>query len=371
MNIVVPKDQLLEGLQRVFNIVPQKPTLPILSNYLISCVPGAITVSGTDMDLSVSTTVPCNVDEEGAFTVNAKRFVNIIRELPDGDVTIDVDGERITIYYAGGQSRIMGMPSNDFPDVQHKIDGVSVNISGEMFQAMVEKTRFAAATDRTRLALTGVYWKVAPGMMEMVATDGHRLAFFERSLDIGITEPVEMIVPPKALEHAVRIFSGGLEIQAVVFGEKAVLFDFGTASIFSKVIEGPYPNFTQVIPENNSKLIVLPTQEFEAGVRRVSVLSNAITHQIRMNISAGSVELTTTNADIGGEAHQNLEIEYDGEPLVVGYNSNFFLEILRKIDTDQVLLELESPTTACIAKPVGMGDEERLLYLIMPLRLNE
>jgi len=236
---------------------------------------------------------------------------------------------------------------------------------------MVEKTRFAAATDRTRLALTGVYWKVEPGTMTMVATDGHRLALFERSVEIDITEPVEMIVPPKALEHAVRIYGGGLEIQSVVFGNKAVLFDFGTASIFSKVIEGPYPNFSQVIPENNSKFITLPTQEFEAGVRRVSVLSNSITHQIRMNINAGSVELTTTNADIGGEAHQNMDVEYDGESLVVGYNSNFFLEILRKIDTEQVVLELESPTTACIAKPVGMGDDEQLLYLIMPLRLNE
>jgi len=309
VKIVIGKESLLEGLQKVFNIIPQKPTLPVLSNFLFRTVDARLYISGTDMDISITTSLECNVEEEGEVTVNAKRFIGIIRELPSGDININVENERVTVDFKNGQSSIMGMSSVDFPALKDSIEGIEVNLSGTDFVEMVEKTSFSIAQDRTRLILTGVYWKVSKDEMVMVSTDGHRLSLFGKKMELDIEEISEAIIPPKTLTQAAQIISGGVDIEKIIFGERAVLFDFGTTKIFSKLIEGPYPDFRQVIPQNNS------------------------------------------------------EIRYDGEPVIAGYNAVFLTEILRRIETDEILLELESQTTACIIKPVGQKETEEYVYL--------
>ena len=371
MNIVIAKEVLLEGLQRVSNIVPQKPTLPVLSNFLLRAHDGTLFISGTDMDISMTTAVSCDVTEGGEVTVNARRFIGIIRELPPGEITISVNNDRITVTFSSGQSSLMGLPASDYPSLRDSIEGVRVHVSGEDLALMVDKTGFSVSQDRTRLALTGIFWHVAPDSMTMVSTDGHRLSLFERTVASEVSRTAEAIMPPKSLLQAAQVISSGIGLNGVVFGEGAVLFDFGTTTIFSKLIEGPYPNFHQVIPKNNSKRVVMPAAELAAAVRRVSVLSNSITHQIRLEVSPGAMELATKNDDIGGEARERIDVAYDGEELVAGYNAQFLSEILRRIDADEVTLELETPTTACIVKPVGEKDTDKYVYLIMPLRLSD
>ncbi len=375
MKIVTDKETLYEGLQRVFHVVPQKPTLPVLSNFLLTASgdtdsPG-LSISGTDMDMSISTRIACSIEGEGSVTVNAKRFISIVRELPDGEVVMDVDGEKVTVDFSSGRSSMMGMAASDFPPVRHEVDGVEVELSGSDFFEMVEKTGFAVSTERTRMALTGVYVRVSTDDMVMVATDGHRLSLFGKRLDISTDKVSEAIVPPKALNHAGRIFSGETELSKIVFGQGVLLFDFGETTVFTKLIEGPYPDFRQVIPTTNSKHVRISTGRLEAAVRRVSVLSSSITHQIRFSLNSGSMEIRTSNADIGGEARESIEIGYEGEQLSIGFNAVFLQEILRKVDTEDVLLELETQTTACIIKPVYDESRGEHVYLIMPLRLND
>jgi len=371
VKIVIGKEDLLEGLQRVFSVVPQKPTLPVLTNFLLRTSSGRLFVSGTDMDMSISTSLECGIEGEGAVTVNAKRFLSIIRELPEGSVTILFDNERVTVDFENGRSSMMGMSANDYPAVRDSVEGVTVALSGDDFFEMIDKTSFAVATERTRIALTGVYWRVSSDDMTMVATDGHRLSLTGRRVTVETDKVSEAIVPPKALNQTSRIFSGGPGLERVVFGNGVVLFDFGTTTIFSKLIEGPYPDFRQVIPAENTKKVYVSTEELEAAVRRVSVLSSSLTHQIRFSLTPGQLEVSTTNVDIGGEASETVGVRYDGESLLAGFNAVFLQEILRKIDTDEVLLELESPTSACLLKPVTKEEKGELLYLIMPLRLNE
>jgi len=371
VKILISKDSLLEGLQRVSSIIPQKPTLPVLSNFLLSASADQLYISGTDMDISITTSLECNVEEEGAVTVNAKRFLGVIRELSPGDISVKTEDDRVTVDFKSGQSSIMGMSSADYPALKDSIEGVEVNLSGTDFVEMVEKTGFSISQDRTRIALTGIYWKIAPDGMIMVSTDGHRLSLFGRRVDIKTEESIEVIVPPKSINQAAQIISSGIEIEKGVFGDSAILFDFGKTIIFSKLIEGPYPNFRQVIPRGNSKRVYVSSEELSAAVRRVSVLSNSITHQIRMSISPGQMELSTRNDDIGGESRESFSIRYDGEPLTVGYNAAFLTEILRRIEADEVVLELETPTTACIIKPVGHKETDEYVYLIMPLRLSD
>ena len=372
MKVVIGRDVLFEGLQRVFSVVPQKPTLPVLTNFHLKTSSGRLFISGTDMDMSITTSLECTVEGEGAVTVNAKRFLDIIRELPErDDVTFKVENERVTVDFRHGCSSIMGMSSADFPSIRDSIEGVSVEMSGADFFEMVDKTSFAVAVERTRITLTGVYWRVSSEDMIMVATDGHRLSLLEKRIGIDTDKVIEAIIPPKALNQATRIFSGGTELKKVVFSQGMILFDFGATTVFSKLIEGPYHDFRQVIPTQNSKKVYVSTEELSAAVRRVSVLSNLLTHQIRFLLSAGQLEITTTNVDIGGEANESLVVRYEGDKLVTGFNASFLLEILRKIDTDEVLIELETSTSACIFKPVGQEEKGEHIYLIMPLRLSD
>lgn len=374
MIIKIDKDALLEGLQKVFNIVPQKPTLPMLSNYLLSVQSGRIFISGTDMDISITTSVACNVVEEGSSTVNAKKFLGIIRELPSEEISISVENDKITVDYSKGKTSIIGMTSADYPSLKDNLEGNEISFSSDDFVEMADKTSFSAAKDRTRLVLTGIYWKISLDEMVMVSTDGHRLSLFGRKIDVDTTnKPAEseIIIPPATLNTASQIIAGGENIDKIVFGEKAVLFKIGETVIYSKLLEGPYPNFRQVIPQNNSKKVIVSVTELEAAVRRVSVISSSITHMIKMRISSGLMEISTINEDIGGESRESIAVRYDGDTMIAGYNGQFLSEILKRIDTEDVLIEMESPTTACLLKPVGLKDSDEYIYLIMPLRLSD
>jgi DNA polymerase III subunit beta len=371
VDIVIDRELLLGVLQRVSSIVPQKPTLPVLSNFLLRASGGKLSVSGTDMDISMTSGVECRVEREGSITVNAKRFLSIIRELPPGEIMIAVDGNKVTVHYASGQSSLLGISSGEYPALRDTLEGVQVTISGSDLGMMVDKTGFSVSTDRTRLALTGIYWKVSEEEMVMVSTDGHRLSLFSRQGAGNAGGSAEAIVPPKSLLQAAQIVGSGEELKQVVVGDGAILFDFGTTTVFSKLIEGPYPNFRQVIPASNSKRVFVANDQLSAAVKRVSVLSNAVTHQVKLEIDAAKMELSTRNDDIGGESRDGIEVRYDGEPIVAAYNANFLSDILRRIDSDEVMLELETPKTACIIRPVGEPGADSYLYLIMPLRLSE
>jgi len=362
---------LHDALQRVSSVVPQKPTLPVLANYLLTASDGRLTVSGTDMDMAITTTIECEVEGEGAVTVNAKRFYSIVRELPEGQVSIDVSGEKVTVEFSGGSASIMGMSAADYPQVRNEITGNEVVLSGNDLIEMVDKTIFSVATERTRVALTGVYWRVSKEETMMVATDGHRLSLFEKKTGNENDQLTEAIVPPKVLTQASRIVSQDNEMAKVIFGDGSILFDFADTRVYSKLIDGPYPDFRNVIPENNTKHVFVSRGDFEAAVRRVSQVSSSITHQIRLSVAPNSMEISTSNADIGGEAREKLVANYEGDPITAGFNSQFLLDILRKIETDEVVIELELATSACLIKPVTKEDRGENLYLIMPLRLNE
>ncbi len=383
MKIVIGRDALFEGLQNVGAVIPQKPTVPVLSNFLLRTEGENLFISGTDMDMYVTTSVKCTVEGEGSVTVNAKRFLSMIRELPSEDITIESEFDRITVNFRLGESSVLGMPSSDYPALREVVDGIRVTLAGSDFVEMVEKTSFSVASERTRIALTGVYWDVSSEAMIMVSTDGHRLSMFEKKVSPGfrgetgdaVQNHMDVIVPPKVLSHASRVVMGEQEpgklFFDVVFGQGAILFDFGATKIFSKLIEGPYPDFRRVIPSGNSKHVFVNTDELAGTVRRVSVLSNSVTHQIKISVSSGVMEVSTSNVDIGGEARETVRVRYEGESLTVGYNAQFLSEILRAVDTEEIEMELEAPTSACIVRPGVRRDDQEYFYLIMPLRLNE
>lgn len=378
MKIIVERNQFLKALKFVSQIIPQNPILPILLCVLIKAIDGNIVLSGTDLDILSEMTLKCKVEENGKMAVNAKRLLDIIQGCKNYEINITVNEETIIINQGESETKIIGISSSDFPELNVNIENDIIDFSNIDLATMIEKTSFSVSQDRTRLALTGILWKITPDKMVMVATDGHKLSFCEKQIDIKIGKPIEIILPIKTINYVLYLLNNGIKLKTISKDDDRILFDFDKIKVISKHIKEDYPNYEQVIPKYNSKKVYVSTKKFSDAVKKMIPTTNTITHLVLLTISSGKMELLAKNEDIGGESRESIDVRYDGEPMTTGYNAVFLSEILHKIETDEVLLEIESPQIALIMKPVfkssgvffEMGELDDYLYLIMPLRLD-
>ncbi len=389
MKVSIEKEELLKGIQAVIDIVPSKTALPVLSNILIDASNGqGVCLSATDLDISITCKLSATIEDAGSTTVPARKFSEIVRELPEESLSLIAEEGRVMLQRqsgAQGTYALMSVPADDFPELPTEIDGTEIAFAdGEedrpdsnALNEMVFKTIFAVSRDETRPVLNGVLWQVGDGRMTMVATDGHRLVKYSR-IQQGLPENnTEAIVPPRALNHVVKLMNGGISLQKAQFGQSHVLFALGdeddedAIQIFSRVIEGPYIGYEQVIPQNNGKRLRVSNSHLLPAVRRVSILASTQTHQLRLAIKKNELELSATSQEIGGEAREHLDVDYDAEEMIIGYNSTYLQEVLRRITCDEVLFELDSAVAAGIIRPGEQLEGEDYLCLLMPLRLNE
>ncbi len=374
MKFTISKSQFEEVLQIVMNAIPSKTTLPILGNILVSAEDNEITFSATDLDISVSTTLKLKPSKKGTFTVPAKTINEIVRELPQSEIQVELSGSRVEIKAERGSYKLSSISPDEFPRLPEYKKAKEIRIPGKDVSRMVRKTQFAVSTDETRPALNGILWQTAGDKMVMVATDGHRLARMriDNSKLSGVAD--DLIIPPKAMNYLNRII-GEEDIEiGVVFGDKNITFSIpgdndALTVISSRLIEGPYPNYEQVIPDDNDKRLIVNREELHAAVRRVSILSNSLTHQVRFAMDKNNLELSATNVDLGGEAKEVLPCEYGGERLELGYNASYVADVLKQIDSEEVVFELSTPVAAGII--YAADKKEDYLCLIMPLRLAE
>lgn len=383
MKLTVNRNQLWTGIDTVLDAVASKPALPILSNLLLVAQEDHLTVAATDLDLSIRTKIAANVKQKGQMTVPARTFAGIAREWPDAELSIVVEDERLSLSGRLGQSEgegayaLGGIAPEEFPEIPTVLEGLSIGMQAEEGKViplgeMVAKTAFAVSRDETRPVLNGVLWKIDSQGMEMVATDGHRLAYvrYETSLSEALDGDAdrEVILPPQTCSQVVKLLGAGRVLERVTLGESQILFDFGDTHLLSRLIEGPYVDYRQVIPKNNTKELFLSKEDFLPAVRRVSLLSSSYTHQIRMHLNKNSIELTAASQEIGGEAKERIPARYGHEELDIGYNAQYLLEILRKMDADEVVFNLNDSITAALIRP-GTGEENEEYYcLLMPLR---
>jgi DNA polymerase-3 subunit beta len=369
MKLTITREQLQEGLVAVAASVPAKTTLPILSNILLEASKEGIRLSGTDLDISVSTTVSASVDQEGAITLPARKLVEIVRELPSAAIRLTASGEqRVTIECGRSRFRLLGLPREEFPAFPSvKFDG-GWRISSTELQKLIGHVAFAASTEESRPILNGVLWELRPERMRMVATNGHRLA----RMDVPTSETqgasqADLIVPPKALEQIRRLF-GTDETVEIARSENHLGFRTSATQIFTRLIEGPYPNYEQVIPRENDKVATADKSALTAALRRMSIVASDQTHRIRMAFANGSCKLSVQTPDLG-EAQEELNVSYEGDPLEIGFNAAYLLEILKYIPTDEVRMTFKAPERAATCEPVGWNDPASYLALVMPLRL--
>jgi len=419
MHLSITQSDLSKGIETVLDIVPSRVALPILSNILLEAsMPeqsgehGRLTFSATDLDISIRTSLPADVVAPGSITVPARKFAEIVRQLVDFRLSLRLTDHRLAIETSKvgdsdeeqtgpseGFYSLSGTSPEDFPTLPLSIQGTTIpfDSGGEDtdkapeyptssdFRRIVSKVVFAVSQDEARPALGGVFWQITSERFTLVATDGHRLVKVSRrispegeSTDEGEDVPssvspqgTEAILPPKALNHLLKLISAGAELTSVTLGENHVLFDLGNTLLFSRLIEGPYVDYEQVIPTSNDKKLVISNQLLAPAIRRVSTLSSSHTHQIRLSLSTNHLQLAATSQEIGGEAREMLPATYSDEDIDLGYNANYLLEVLRRIDSDDVIFEFSSPVSAALVRPAALPEGEEYVCLLMPLRLTD
>ena len=368
MRFTITRQNLHNGLVAVSASIPSKTTLPVLSNILFLTDGDGVWMSGTDLDVAVRVRVPAAVAESGSLTAPGRKLQEITRELPDQPVDVTTHSDQIELRCGKSHFKLNGLPADEFPTLPSVDFDEGWTIKGGELQRLIHHTSFAVSTEESRPILNGVLWELGNGKMRMVATNGHRLARMTVPIESTTATSTDFIVPPAALQQVQRLFRDDDDLSVCRSGNH-LGFRAGGTEVYTRLIEGAYPNYEQVIPKDNDKYAVVEKRTLESAVRRMAVVASDQTHRIRMSFEDGRVHLNVLTPDLG-EGHDELELEYQGEELEIGFNANYLLEVLRYMPTDEVKLTFQAPERAATLEPVGEDDDKiDYLCLVMPLRL--
>jgi len=362
MKFSVTKEKLLEGLQQVQNVVSTRTTLPILSNVLLQAGEDEIHLTTTDLDVGVRGSCEAHVDKTGATTLPARRLFNIVRELPSSEIQVDVDGKNAASIRSGQSFfKILGLPEDEFPPLPKFEEAKVLTIRQKDLRDGLRKTSYAISTDETRYVLNGVLFSFKDNKLTLVATDGRRLAMGEIELEFPRSHEADLIVPTKAVTELQRLLTDEGEVK---LSSGQIAFDLNKTLLVSKLIEGNYPNYRQVIPGEAKERIKLEREMFLNSLRRVSLLASDKSHSIKLNFSKNNIAITANTPEVG-EAKESLAVAYKGREFSIAFNPEFLMAPLRALAEDEVFLDLideMSPGVLKIQTP--------FLYVLMPMRIS-
>ncbi len=376
MRFTITRQNLHHGLAAVSASIPSKTTLPVLSNILFETTEDGVWMSGTDLDVSVRVKVPADVHEAGSLTAPGKKLQEITRELPDQPVEIGTRGDQIELQCGRSRFKLNGLPADEFPSLPGVDFESSVTVAGQDLHRLIHHTSFAVSTEESRPILNGVLWELRDGSMRMVATNGHRLARMGVPTGPSSLTSTDFIVPPAALQQVQRLLEEDADIEVAWDSgsdgsarKNHLGFRSSGTEVYTRLIEGSYPNYEQVIPKDNDKYAIVEKRTLESAVRRMAVVASDQTHRIRLTFESDRVHLNVLTPDLG-EGHDELELSFTGEGLEIGFNANYLLEVLRYMPTDEVKMTFKAPERAATLEPVTPDDEPMdYLCLVMPLRL--
>jgi DNA polymerase-3 subunit beta len=364
MKFSATKEKLLEGLQQVQNVVSTRTTLPILSNVLLQAKEGAVHLTTTDLDVGVRGSFEANVDKVGATTLPARRLFTIIRELPSSEISIEVDGKNAASIRSGQSFfKILGLPEEEFPPLPKFENAKVVTMRQKDLHDGLRKTAYAISTDETRYVLNGVLFSFKENKLTLVATDGRRLAMLDIELEFPRSHEAEIIVPTKAVTELQRLLKDDGEVKISV-GSGQIAFDLNNTLLVSKLIEGNYPNYKQVIPSEAKERVTLERETFLNSLRRVSLLASDKSNSIKLSFSKNNIEITANTPEVG-EARESLPVAYKGRDFSIAFNPEFLMAPLRNLTEDEVFFDLideMSPGVLKIQTP--------FLYVLMPMRVS-
>src|SRR5579863_8560221 len=368
MNFTITKDQIIAGLQAVQNVVSNRTTLPILSNVLLRADGSHLEITDTDLDVTVACKVEAKVTKPGATTLPVKKLFGIVREL-NGDIEIETDEKNVASIRSGSSFfKIHGLGADEFPPLPKFKDDKKVNLSQETIQAMLRKTAFAVSTDESRYVLNGIFISLKEGKMTFVATDGRRLALVDEEVDISEKSVGEFIVPAKAVNELTCLLQdkGTVDIK---FGENQASFALQNENSFSvllitKLIEGNYPNYRQVIPGEARERIGINREELLQALRRAEIMTSEKANSVKLTFGKNQLAITANSPEVG-EARETLAVNYKGKEMAIAFNPRYLIDPLAALGDDEVFIELIDELSPGVLKIKGP-----FLYVVMPMRLS-
>lgn len=374
MKFKINRDHFANGLAQVLNVVGSKATMPILSNVLIEAEKDLISLTTTNLDLGIRCKIKAEVKESGAVTLPVKRLAGIVRELPNVDVTLDASpNHQVKLTSGGSTFRIMGIGKEEFPPLPEFGEEKAYSLEQAELSMMLKSVAYAQSTDETRYILNGVYFNFKDGKLAMVATDGRRLALISKEMDVPPASAGAIILPAKTVSELTRLLDKGEKVK-INFNDRRAAFQIATDKetsglvdhvyLYSKVVEGNYPNYQQVIPKETHQRIKLERELFLQCVHRAALVCSEKANSVKLKLTSNLLELTAQSPDFG-EAHESMAIGYSGPDLQVAFNPAFLMDPLKALAKDEVFFELKDEVSPGVFKTL-----ESFVCVIMPVRLS-
>jgi len=363
MRFKVGKNSLVTAIQTVQNVITAKSILPILSNILIETQQGGIRLTATDLDIGITCVIPVDIQEQGAITIPAKRFSDIIKEFPVDIVNITTKKNNLVVIDSElCQFKIMGLAREEFPKLPEFQDKKVVKIEQTTLKEVLALTSFAVSFDETRYVLNGILFKINKGVLTLVSTDGKRLAVAERKLNIDLDVDLGIIVPIKTIYELSRNLKEDGDLSLVV-GSNQALFDLGGVVIISRLIEGEFPDYKQVVPLVSENKMRIDRNQFLLAVKRAALLATPDYRAIKLEVFKNKLVISKSTPDVG-ESHEELAVEYQGRELIIGFNPVYLIDILKNLGDEFISLELTDGEKPGVIRINGY------VYIVLPMRIN-
>lgn len=364
MKLKVSKDVILEGLQKIQSIVSTRTTLPILQNILLKAEKEKLWLSATDLEVSVRAAVAAEVSKTGATTLPARRIFSIFRELPADEIEIDVDDKDTAVIRCGASVfKIFGISEDEFPPLPKFEGGKTYTVDQAAFREMLVNTSYAASTDESRYILNGVLLSFKGEKLAVVATDGRRMALFEQEVEFPKSAEGDLVLPFKTVDELLKTLTteGTLKIQAT---ENQIAFEFDEMLVVSKLVEGTYPNFRQVIPAQCEERVMVEREALLTAIRRVALIASDKSNSVKLTFGKNKLEISVVTPEVG-EARETLAVNYSGKQLSVAFNPEFLMDPLRNLAKDEIFMELTDDLSPGVLKA-----DIPFLYVLMPMRTS-